>query len=75
MNTLALGASLFAPEAFFERAAARLDHDLIVEEKLRLGDEHLNPDVTADGLTFRDAAAAEESSGSILPPGKAICPA
>jgi 8-oxo-dGTP pyrophosphatase MutT (NUDIX family) len=71
MNTLVLGASLFAPEAFFERATARLDHAPVAQETPRLGDEHLNPDITAEGITFRDAAVlipvvAREPEASIL---------
>ncbi len=71
MNTLALGVSLFAPDAFFARAATRLDREPVPQETARLGDEHLNPDITAEGITFRDAAVlipvvAREPEASIL---------
>jgi 8-oxo-dGTP pyrophosphatase MutT (NUDIX family) len=48
--------SLFAPEVFFARAAARLDPEPKHPERESLGDHHLNPDLTPDGISFRDAA-------------------
>jgi 8-oxo-dGTP pyrophosphatase MutT (NUDIX family) len=48
--------SLFAPEAFFARAAVRLDREPLRDESELLGDQHLNPDITADGISFREAA-------------------
>lgn len=48
--------SLFSPEAFFSRASARLDPEPQRAESEPLGDHHLNPDFTADGISFRDAA-------------------
>ena len=48
--------SLFAPDVFFSRAAARLDPEPRREAPESLGDQHLNPDLTTDGISFRDAA-------------------
>lgn len=48
--------SLFSPETFFARAAARLDPEPRCAEGEPLGDHHLNPGVTAEGMNFRDAA-------------------
>lgn len=48
--------SPFSPEAFFARAAARLDVEPQRSASEALGDQHLNPDVTAAGMSFRDAA-------------------
>lgn len=48
--------SLFSPEVFFDRAATRLDLEPWHAEGEPLGDHHLNPDVTAEGMSFRDAA-------------------
>jgi len=49
--------SLFSPDTFFARAAARLDNrEPLRAESEPLGDHHLNPDVTAEGMSFRDAA-------------------
>jgi 8-oxo-dGTP pyrophosphatase MutT (NUDIX family) len=56
MNIEIADESLFAPETFFARAAERLDREPQRAEGERLGDHHLNPDFTADGISFRDAA-------------------
>lgn len=48
--------SLFSPDAFFARAAARLDREPRRAESEALGDHHLNPDFAMDGISFRDAA-------------------
>ncbi len=56
MNIKTADDSLFAPEAFFARAAARLDREPRREASELLGDQHLNPDITADGIEFREAA-------------------
>jgi 8-oxo-dGTP pyrophosphatase MutT (NUDIX family) len=56
MNTEIIDESLFSPDAFFARAAARLDREPRRAESEPLGDHHLNPDFTADGIRFRDAA-------------------
>ena len=48
--------SPFSPDAFFARAAARLDVEPQRSASEALGDQHLNPDVTAEGMSFRDAA-------------------
>jgi 8-oxo-dGTP pyrophosphatase MutT (NUDIX family) len=63
--------SLFAPDVFFERAAARLDAEPRHQEQESLGDYHLNPDLTADGIIFRDAAVlipvvARQPEASVL---------
>lgn len=56
MSLHAADESLFAPEVFFARAAARLDPEPRREESELLGDQHLNPEITADGMSFREAA-------------------
>jgi 8-oxo-dGTP pyrophosphatase MutT (NUDIX family) len=48
--------SLFSPDTFFARAAARLDREPQCAESEPLGDHHLNPDFAAEGISFRDAA-------------------
>jgi 8-oxo-dGTP pyrophosphatase MutT (NUDIX family) len=63
--------SLFAPEVFFARAAARLDAEPRRQEPESLGDHHLNPDLPADGINFRDAAVlipvvARQPEASVL---------
>jgi len=56
MSTEIADESLFSPGAFFARAAACLDVEPRQAVGEPLGDHHLNPDVTADGMNFRDAA-------------------
>jgi 8-oxo-dGTP pyrophosphatase MutT (NUDIX family) len=56
MDMQSLDESLFTPEAFFARAAARLDPETRRVEDELLGDQHLNPEFTADGIDFREAA-------------------
>jgi 8-oxo-dGTP pyrophosphatase MutT (NUDIX family) len=56
MSTDIADESLFAPDAFFARAAARLDREPLRAGSEALGDHDLNPDFTADGISFRDAA-------------------
>ena len=46
----------FSADAFFDRASSRVDAEPQRTETEPLGDHHLNPDITADGMSFRDAA-------------------
>lgn len=46
----------FAPDVFFERAVARLDAVPARSEVELLGDHHLNPHFTTEGIAFREAA-------------------
>lgn len=56
MNAITMNESLFSPDAFFSRAVCRIDAEPRHAETEALGDHHLNPDITADGMSFRDAA-------------------
>jgi 8-oxo-dGTP pyrophosphatase MutT (NUDIX family) len=56
MSIQAVEESPFEPAAFFARAAARLDPKPRQDESEPLGDHHLNPDITAEGMSFREAA-------------------
>lgn len=63
--------SLFSPEAFFTRAAARLDREPPRADDEMLGDHHLNPELTTDGMTFKEAAVlipvvSREPEASVL---------
>jgi len=71
MNIHPTDESPFSPEAFFARATARLDPEPRRYEPELLGDQHLNPDITIDGLSFREAAVlipvvARQPQASIL---------
>jgi 8-oxo-dGTP pyrophosphatase MutT (NUDIX family) len=71
MNIEVADKSLFAPETFFALAAARLDREPPRASREPLGDHHLNPDLTAEGLSFRDAAVlipvvARQPEASVL---------
>jgi 8-oxo-dGTP pyrophosphatase MutT (NUDIX family) len=56
MSTEIADDSPFSPEIFFARAASRLDRVPQRAESESLGDHHLNPDISAKGMSFRDAA-------------------
>lgn len=63
--------SHFAPETFFARASERLDSTPQREENELLGDHILNPELTTDGMSFRDAAVlipvvARDPQASVL---------
>ena len=63
--------SLFSPEEFFARAASRIDLEPRRAEDEPLGDHHLNPDLTTDGMIFKEAAVlipvvARQPKASIL---------
>jgi len=55
MATLSPDQSQFDAESFFSRAAERLSTEPAWADD-RLGDHHLNPDLSMEGITFRDAA-------------------
>lgn len=56
MNIQSTDESAFSPDIFFELAAARLDPEPRRSDAELMGDQHLNPDITVEGLSFRDAA-------------------
>lgn len=56
MNIQSMDESVFSPDVFFDLAARRLDPEPLCGESELMGDQHLNPDITIDGLSFRDAA-------------------
>lgn len=63
--------SHFEPGTFFARAAERLDPMPLRSQSEPLGDQALNPDITADGMSFREAAVlipvvARQPQASIL---------
>jgi len=56
MSSQALDESPFAPDIFFPRAMARLDPAPLRSDVELLGDHHLNPHLSIDGIRFREAA-------------------
>jgi len=71
MSTQSVEESHFAPAAFFARAAGRLDSKPQRDESELLGDQFLNPELTAEGMSFREAAVlipvvARQPQASVL---------
>ena len=63
--------SHFTPAAFFARATGRLDSMPQRDENEPLGDQFLNPELTTEGISFREAAVlipvvARQPQASIL---------